>query len=68
MYFKQTNINNDTYILKNLIVFFIVFFTCLPEMYAQKKVKELVDTIPRTGQSNIRTNAFDWVLPFLILR
>lgn len=62
MYFKQKNINNDTYILKNLIVFFIVFFTCLPQMYAQKKVKEVVDTIPRIGQWNIRTNAFDWVL------
>ena len=63
MFTTPNNINlNDTFRLKTILVFIIVFTTCLPQLCAQRKPKDVVDTIPRIGQWGFRTNAVDWAL------
>lgn len=59
---NHKNISDRIYILKNIFVFFIVFSTCVPQLYAQNRGKEVIDTIPRIGQWAFRTNAIDWAL------
>lgn len=56
------HIYSHSNLLKNVFVFILLLTTCMPQLCAQRKGKEVVDTIPRIGQWNFRTNAIDWAL------